>query len=271
MCPVPRPGRTLWRKRRPLQHWRSARHRRPLAFRMLTVRRSAAQGDRFIQFGVQPERTFRRHHGIATATRRISVRRIVTPGADHLVVGGVAVMACSSVSNSRKPKLCRSTGSTQYPATNPGAVRTAGKISLLNTAAAAAASAGSIVRWMSAACISDLGCRVWVFFSNSSILQTAELPALSGASLARPNIWQPSRSPRRIGRRSGNCLRRGPVSARLNGWAAAHEGILTPDPSSVRVSVRDFAVSDSRPVLHDFDGGRGRRTFERPGQIDKSG
>ena len=52
------------------------------------------------------------------------MRRIVTPGADHLVVGGVAVRACSSVSKRRKPKPWLSTGSTQYPATNPAAACT---------------------------------------------------------------------------------------------------------------------------------------------------
>src|ERR1017187_9258556 len=61
------------------------------------------------------------NQGIATATRRTSVRMVVTPGADHVVAGGVAARACTCVSNRRKLKPWRSTGSTQYPATNPGA------------------------------------------------------------------------------------------------------------------------------------------------------
>src|ERR1019366_8342710 len=93
------------------------------------------------------------HQGIATATRRTSTRRISTPGAGHLVAGGVALRACSSVSNRRKPKPWRSIGSTQYPATKPGAAHTLGKISLVNAAAAAGACAVSIVRCISAACI----------------------------------------------------------------------------------------------------------------------
>src|ERR1022692_2881561 len=96
------------------------------------------------------------NQGIATATRRTSDRMVVTPGADHVVAGGVVARACSFVSNGRKPKPWRSTGSTQYPATNPGAARTLGKISLVNAAAAAGASAGSIVKCISAACVDAL-------------------------------------------------------------------------------------------------------------------
>ena len=53
------------------------------------------------------------HHGIATATRRTSTLRIVTPGADQLHAGGVDRRACSSVSKSTKPKPSPSTGSNQ--------------------------------------------------------------------------------------------------------------------------------------------------------------
>jgi hypothetical protein len=97
-----------------------------------------------------------RDHGIATATRRMSNRTIATPGADQVVTGGMALRACSSVSNSTNPKPWRSTGSIQYPATKPNAVRTRGSSSLVNTAAAAGASAGSMVKCISAACIGIL-------------------------------------------------------------------------------------------------------------------
>src|SRR5215813_5171134 len=52
----------------------------------------------------QPFELKLRPYGSATATRRTSTRWIVTPGADHVVDGGVAFRACSSVSNRRKPK-----------------------------------------------------------------------------------------------------------------------------------------------------------------------
>ena len=72
----------------------------------------------------------------------MSNRTIATPGADQVVTGGMALRACSSVSNNTNPKPSRSTGSIQYPATKPNAVRTRGSSSLVNAAAAAGARAG---------------------------------------------------------------------------------------------------------------------------------
>jgi hypothetical protein len=66
----------------------------------------------------------------------MSVLRIVTPGADHFVAGGVAETACSSVSNRRKPNPLPSTGSTQWPEMNPVAAFTLGRVSLLKASAA---------------------------------------------------------------------------------------------------------------------------------------
>jgi hypothetical protein len=43
-------------------------------------------------------------HGTATATRRTSSPRIVTPGADQLNLGGFTRSACSAVSMSTRPK-----------------------------------------------------------------------------------------------------------------------------------------------------------------------
>src|SRR5262249_31714570 len=87
----------------------------------------------------------------ATATRRTSTPRMVTPGPDQLNVGGFICSAWSAVWKSTKPKPSPSTGSSQYPPTNPAAALTRGRMSFENAAAAAGARAGSIVSFTTAA------------------------------------------------------------------------------------------------------------------------
>jgi hypothetical protein len=87
------------------------------------------------------------------ATRRKSTSLMLTPGAAQLLAGGADCRACSSVSNTTNEKPCPSAGSSQYPATKPGAARILGRSSCVSASAAAGAWSGSIVKLTSAACM----------------------------------------------------------------------------------------------------------------------
>ena len=85
------------------------------------------------------------------ATRRKSTSLMVTPGAAQLLAGGPDRRACSSVSNTRNEKTSPSSGSSQKPATKPGAERIVGRRSCVSALAAADAWSASIVNVTSAA------------------------------------------------------------------------------------------------------------------------
>jgi hypothetical protein len=74
-----------------------------------------------------------------TATRRTSTSWIVTPGAAQEVAGGTDACAWSSVANTTIENPLPSRGSSQYPATKPGAEVILGRMSLVRASAAAEA------------------------------------------------------------------------------------------------------------------------------------
>ena len=90
--------------------------------------------------------------GRVAATRRKSTLLMETPGAAQPATGGTDWRACASDSKRTIENPCPSSGSSQYPATKPGAARTVGRMSFVSTAAAAGAWSGSIVKVTSAAC-----------------------------------------------------------------------------------------------------------------------